>query len=116
MAHSLAFVRAKIVHDHDIAGLQGRNQDLLNVELEGLAVDRLIDEPRSGDTVVAPVLGTIFGRADLNSLVVYQNGLSVNPTPVSHARHADVIGWDLASTETRLIAIKLAAAAQFKKK
>jgi hypothetical protein len=32
-------VRAKIVHDHDIAGLQGRNQNLLKVELEDLAVD-----------------------------------------------------------------------------
>ena len=32
---------------------QCRNQNLLNVKLEGLAVDRLIDEPRSGDAVVA---------------------------------------------------------------
>lgn len=53
LAHSFAFVRAKIVHDHDVAGLQGRNQDLLNVELKGLAVNRLIDEPRSGDAIVA---------------------------------------------------------------
>ena len=31
-AHSLALVRAKIVHDHDVAGPQGRNQNLLDVE------------------------------------------------------------------------------------
>jgi hypothetical protein len=45
-------VRTEIVHDHDVAGSQGRNQNLLNVELEGLAVDRLIDEPRGGDAIL----------------------------------------------------------------
>jgi hypothetical protein len=46
-------VRAKIVHDHDVALPQGRNQNLLDVELEGLAIDRPIDEPGSSDAIVA---------------------------------------------------------------
>jgi hypothetical protein len=40
---ALPFVRAKIVHDHNVAGLQVGTKNLVEVELEGLAVDRLID-------------------------------------------------------------------------
>lgn len=70
-----------------------------------------------GDTAVAPALGNpILGRADLNSLHVYENGLTVNPSPAPHPRHADIVGWDVPSTETRLTAIRLAAAANFTKK
>jgi len=52
-ADSVTLVQAKIVHDHDVAGPQCRNQNLLDVELEGFAVDRPIDEPRSCDAIVA---------------------------------------------------------------
>jgi hypothetical protein len=70
-----------------------------------------------GETAVAPALGSdVLGRADLNSMCVYDNGLSVNPSPASHPCHADIVGWDVESTATRLIAIKLAAAAQFSSK
>jgi hypothetical protein len=46
-------VRAEVVHDDDIAVPQGRDQNLLDVEKEGFAVDRSLDEPRSGDAIVA---------------------------------------------------------------
>ena len=65
--------------------------------------------------VVAPALGaTVLGRADLNSLRVYEQNLRVEPSPLTHPRHADIVGWDLVSTETRLIAIKLAAASRLR--
>ena len=68
-----------------------------------------------GNSVVAPVLhATILGRADVNSLRVYENHLRVQPSPQPHPRHADIVGWDLESTQTRLIALKLAAASQFR--
>jgi hypothetical protein len=40
------------VHD-DVAVPQGRDQNLLDVEKEGFAVDRPLDEPWSGDAIVA---------------------------------------------------------------
>ena len=53
MANGLSLVRAQIVHDDDVTVPQRRNQNLLDVEKEGLAVDRSLDEPRSGDAIVA---------------------------------------------------------------
>lgn len=46
-------MRTEIVHDDDVAVPQGRDQNLLDVEKEGFAIDRPLDEPRSGDTIVA---------------------------------------------------------------
>ena len=63
------------------------------------------------DYVAAPMQKTLLGRADLNSLRVYENKLRIDPTQVPHLRHADIVGWDMAGTETRLIAMKLASAA-----
>jgi len=42
---SLALVAAKIVHDHDIALMQRRNQDFLDIALEAFAVDRPVEQP-----------------------------------------------------------------------
>lgn len=61
-----------------------------------------------GDAYVAPARGPIFGRADLNSLVVYEGDLSVNVTGVPHPRHADIINWDTDRRKARLQATKLA--------
>lgn len=36
---------AEIVHDHDIAGTKGRQENLLDVGPEALAIDRSLDEP-----------------------------------------------------------------------
>lgn len=46
-------MRAEIVHDDDVAVPQGRDQNLLDVEKEGFAIDRPLDEPWSGDAIVA---------------------------------------------------------------
>ena len=39
LPHGLAFVRAEIVEDHDIAGLQRRDEELFDIGVEALAVD-----------------------------------------------------------------------------
>src|SRR6202043_1679048 len=51
--YGVGLVRAEIVHDDDVAVPQGRDQNLLDVEKEGFAIDRPLDEPRSGDAIVA---------------------------------------------------------------
>src|SRR6202011_6361986 len=51
--YGVGLVRAEIVHDDDVAVPQGRGQNLLDVEKEGFAIDRPLDEPRSGDAIVA---------------------------------------------------------------
>lgn len=42
------FVRAEVVGDDDVAGLQGRHQDLVDVGPEALAIDRAVEDPRGG--------------------------------------------------------------------
>jgi hypothetical protein len=39
-ADRFALVTAEVIHDHDVAGAQRRDQDLFDIDLEGLAVDR----------------------------------------------------------------------------
>ena len=51
--HGLALVRAEIVHDDDVAGLEGGHEHGLDIEAEALAVDRPVDEPWRGDGIVA---------------------------------------------------------------
>ena len=51
--HGVGLVRAEIVHDDDVAVPQGWDQNLLDVEKEGFAIDRPLDEPRGGDAIVA---------------------------------------------------------------
>ena len=66
-----------------------------------------------GEQFVAPQLQCeILGKAVINSLVVYREGLAIHDHPSPHERHANVVGWDSVGTEVRLIAIKLADAAQ----
>src|SRR5262249_28744026 len=52
-AHSLALVTAQIVHDDDIAGAEGRDQELLNIGAKAGAVDWSVDDAGRGDAVVA---------------------------------------------------------------
>lgn len=61
--------------------------------------------------VEVPIGKPVLARADLNSLEVYNNGLTVELDRVPHPRHANVVGWDGIGTEVRLIAMKLADAA-----
>lgn len=53
LAHGLAFVAAEIVHDDDIAGLQRRYQDLLDIGQELLAVDRSVEDAWRLDPIAA---------------------------------------------------------------
>lgn len=63
-------------------------------------------------THVAPLFGKVpVARADINSLHVYAEELTVNVTAVPHPRHADILGWSVDSTKRRLQAIKLASLA-----
>lgn len=48
-----ALMRAEIVHDDDVARLQGRDEDLLDVEAEALAVDRPLEQPWRVDPIVS---------------------------------------------------------------
>lgn len=65
-----------------------------------------------GNEYVAPARGKpLLARADLNSLTVYEEDLTVVATLTPHPRHADITGWDM-STRTRLQAMKLAAASK----
>ena len=53
LAHGFALVAAEIVHDDDIPRLQGGDEDLLDVNSEGLAVDRTIENPWGVNASVA---------------------------------------------------------------
>jgi hypothetical protein len=68
-----------------------------------------------GDIHVAPTRGPVIARADLNSLVAYAEELSVEVTGTPHPRHADIVGWDLSSTKSRLQAVKLANSATLRR-
>ena len=70
LAHSAGFVAAKIVHDDDIARLEGCNQLLIDISAEAFAVDRAIKDAWRGDPAAAqgceeshcpPV--TVWGKA-----------------------------------------------------
>ena len=47
------FVATEIVHDDDVASLQGRHELLLDIGAEALAVDRPIEDARRGEAVAA---------------------------------------------------------------
>ena len=68
-----------------------------------------------GDAHVAPTRGPIIDRADLNSLAVYAEELSVDVTGTPHTRHADIVGWDMTSTKLRLQAVKLSSSATLRR-
>ena len=48
-----SFVATEIVHDDDVTSMQGRDQNLFDMGLECLAVDRPVDHPRGCDPVMA---------------------------------------------------------------
>src|SRR5262249_1660984 len=52
LARSFAFVAAEIVHDDDIAGTKGREENLLEVKPKALAVDRALEQPWRLDAIV----------------------------------------------------------------
>ena len=44
---------AEIVHDDDVTGLQAWNELLLDISAEEFAVDRAIEDARSGELIAA---------------------------------------------------------------
>lgn len=52
-AGGLALVAAEVVHDHHVAGGEGGSQDLLDIDEEGLAVDRPVGHEGGVDAVAA---------------------------------------------------------------
>src|SRR6516164_10012902 len=52
-ADRLAAMRSKIVHDNDVAWLEGWGEDLFDIEQEGLAIDRPLDQPWRHDPIVS---------------------------------------------------------------
>ena len=53
MPDGFALVGAQVVDDDNIAGPQSRHEDLLDMALEGQAIDRSVDHARSGQPVAA---------------------------------------------------------------
>lgn len=51
-ADGLALVAAEIIHDHDVAGLEGRHEELPDVGEKAAAVDGAIEDARCGDAIV----------------------------------------------------------------
>ena len=52
-AHSVALVAAQIIHDDNVARVQGGDEELLDIGAKADAVDRPDDNARRGDAVVA---------------------------------------------------------------
>ena len=52
-ADGFALVAAKVVHDHDVSGTKRRDENLFDVGLEALAVDRAVNKPWGIDPIMA---------------------------------------------------------------
>ena len=52
-SHGPALVAAEIVHNHDIAGVKRRDEELFDVDQKSLAVDGTIEKPRRLDSIMA---------------------------------------------------------------
>ena len=51
-AHGLALVAARIVHDDDVAGLESRDESVVDVTLEVGAGDRPVEQPSGGAAIM----------------------------------------------------------------
>jgi len=51
--YSLSFVAAEIVHDDDVSGPHGGDENFLDIKEETLTIDRTIDQPGRLDAIVA---------------------------------------------------------------
>lgn len=55
--HLIALVSGQVVHDDDVARLEGRAQHLIDVDEEGLAVHRAVQHERRGQAVATQAGG-----------------------------------------------------------
>ena len=74
-AHGVALVATEIVHDYDVAGLQRRYEELLDIGFEAFAVDRSIKDARRVDPVVPQ------GRKECEGLPMPVRRLSAQALP-----------------------------------
>ena len=65
--------------------------------------------------VAKPQSKTVLGRADILASEVLNlgEGLSLEPDPKPHPRHANITGWAVDKSKQKLVAIKLADKAKF---
>jgi len=50
---ALAFMAAEIVHDHQVAGFEGRDENLIDIGAEDHAIDRAVDDAGRVEPVAA---------------------------------------------------------------
>ena len=66
-----------------------------------------------GHRFVAVVLNNpLLGRADIVVSKILEKDLRVEPYPIPHPRHANIVDWPAEKSKHRLIAIELAAEAE----
>jgi hypothetical protein len=53
LLHGLSLVGAEIVEDDDVAGVGGRDEKLLDIGAKALAVDRVVEQARGVEALVA---------------------------------------------------------------
>jgi hypothetical protein len=72
-----AAMGSEIIHNDDVAWSQRRDEDLVDVLAEGLAIDRAIDEPRRLDAIMPQGSEEGHGR----------------PAPMGHLRREALTAW-----------------------
>lgn len=84
-----SFMTAEIIEDDDVAGRQGRNEDLLDIETETVGIDRSVDHPGRVDAVMAK------SRQESHGVPMTKGRLGVaslpSATPSPQRRH---VGFD----------------------
>jgi hypothetical protein len=87
-SHGVALVTAEIVHDDDVAGLERRHEELLDIGFEAFAIDRSIKDARCVDPVVPQ------GRKECKCLPMPVRRLSAQALPSRPpAMGADHVGF-----------------------
>ena len=74
-AYGVALVAAEIVHDDDVAGLERRHEELLDIGFEAFAIDRSIEDARCVNPVVPQ------GRKECECLPMPVRRLSAQALP-----------------------------------
>jgi hypothetical protein len=75
-AHRMALVAAEIVHDDNVAGLERRHEELLDIGFEAFSVDRSIKDAKRVDPVVPQ------GRKECERLPMPVRRLSARRCPL----------------------------------
>lgn len=65
-----------------------------------------------GQSVASKRTQILKGRADIEALHIFKQGLRIEPSTITHPLHADII-WPDERSKQKLIAVELAAKAHF---